>query len=161
MGSIEGANAALVHEYLSWMRDTRDRAPSSVYDYGSRLQRFLTALGPTPLAALTPEQIEEWLGSPRARTGGRKASPATRAKELAIVRSLFRYLCARRHVEHDPSLLVHGPKVRNVHPKPIRPELWAAVWSHPSLDDEARVVLGLRFFVGLSVRLTAGRPPYC
>ena len=148
--SIEEQNAELVTEYLHWQRDVRGRQPSSVYDYATRLERLLAHLGQTPLGAARLEQLESWITRVRGgRAHGTIGAPASRAKDVAVTRSLYSYLHARGLIERNPTVLLLAPAVHNRNPKPVPEDVWARVWFSNHLPDEARVVLGLGFFVGL------------
>ncbi len=149
-GSIEEQNATLVTEYLHWQRDVRGRQPSSVYDYATRLERLLAHLGQTPLGAARLEQLESWITRTRGgRAHGTIGAPASRAKDVAVTRSLYSYLHARELVDRNPTTLLLAPTVHNRNPKPVAVDVWRSVWFSDELPDEARVVLGLGFFVGL------------
>lgn len=148
--SIEDQNAELVTEYLTWQRDVRGRQPSSVYDYATRLERLLAHLGQTPLGAVRLEQLESWITRVRGgRAHGTIGAPASRAKDVAVTRSLYSYLHARGLIDRNPTTLLHAPAVHNRNPKPVPEDVWRQVWFSSELPDVARVVLGLGFFVGL------------
>jgi integrase/recombinase XerC len=140
----------MVRAYLRWQQDQRDRSANTVYDYAHRLASLLTWLDCTPFEAVTLEQFETWVQRPRGGNAlGRQGAPATKAKDVAVVRSLFDYLEGHRVVSINPARMLHGPKVHNVLPRPVPEETWVQVWSHPSLTEEAKVVYGLGFFCGL------------
>ncbi len=145
-------NEVLLHEFIRWQRDTRGRQPSSVYDYASRLGRFVEYIEGTPLDRVGVEHMEQWVARPRRQRKGRTTEgglPATRVKDIALLRSMFGYLKARGYIDSDPTVLLGGPTVRNSKPHPVDPQKWESLWANPSLTDQARVVLGLGFFVGL------------
>jgi integrase/recombinase XerC len=140
----------LVREFLTWQQDVRGRQASSVYDYATRLQRLLLHLGRTPLGEARLEQLESWITRIRGgRAHGTIGAPASRAKDVAVTRSLFAYLHARGLVERNPATLLLAPTVHNRNPKPVPEDVWRQLWFSECLSDDARVVLGLGFFVGL------------
>jgi site-specific recombinase XerD len=141
-------NAALVRAYLDWQQNQRGRSPRTVYDYAHRLASLLDWLGYTPLEAATLEQFEGWVQRTRGGNAiGSAGRPATKAKDVAVVRSLYSYLEGHRLIALNPSKNLHGPTVHNVQPRPVPEDTWAYLW--PKLPDEARVVYGLGFYVGL------------
>jgi integrase len=137
-------------DYLTWQRDVRGRRQTSLYDYMTRLQRFLDALGPVPLEAARIEHLESWVTRVRGgRAGGTIGKPASRAKDAAVLSSFFKYLHSRGHIVRNPAELLVTAAVHNENPKPVPMETWRRVWECDRLPDDARVVLGLGFFVGL------------
>lgn len=147
---IEEANAELVRAFLDYQRDTRGRQPSSVYDYATRLNRLLLHVGKTPLGSVSLKQLESWVNRIRGgRAGGTIGAPASRAKDATVIRSLYGYLHSRDMIERNPAALLHAPAIHNVNPKPVPTDLWERVWTSTALPEDARVVLGLGYYVGL------------
>lgn len=144
------ANRELVEQFLVWMRDDKGCQPASVYDYASRLERFLDFAGPLPLNNVKVDVLRAWVNRPKGgRAHGTIGKPATRSKDVAVLRSLFNYLHASELVERNPTVLLVAPKVHNRNPKPIPEDVWIRLWNSSAITDEARVVLGLGFFIGL------------
>ena len=144
------ANRELVEQFLVWMRDDKGCQPASVYDYASRLERFLDFAGPLPLNNVKVGVLRAWVNRPKSgRAHGTIGKPATRSKDVAVLRSLFNYLHASELVERNPTVLLVAPKVHNRNPKPIPEDIWIRLWNSSTLTSDARVVLGLGFFVGL------------
>lgn len=152
VGSCSGRGAELAREFLRWQRDQRRRTPATVYAYQRVLGSLLDAIGGTSLDAVTVVQLERWLDRPRpGRAHGNVGAAATIAREVALVRTFYKWLFARGHVERNPTAMLVAPTVRNTHPKPLSDEVWRALWFAP-LDDVERVFLGLGFFCGLRRR---------
>lgn len=148
--TTEQANRELVEQLLVWMRDDRGCRPASVYDYASRLERFLDFAGPLLLNNVKVDVLRAWVNRPKGgRAHGTIGKPATRAKDVAVLRSLFNYLHASELVERNPTVLLVAPKVHNRNPKPIPEDVWMKLWNSSALTDEGRAVLGLGFFIGL------------
>lgn len=146
-------NPPMVSEFLTWQRESRGRTSSTVYNYGSVLAAWLDWLGDTPLGHADVGDMEAWVKRPRdGRAMGNMAAPATRAKYVAILRSLYKYLHARGYVTENPALLLHTPTVHNRQPKAIADPVWMSLWPSDMLDVYERVALGLGFFVGLRRR---------
>lgn len=147
---VRQRNEALVRAFLDWQQNQRGRSPRTVYDYAHRLASLLDWLGFTPLDAATLQQFESW--TQRKRSGnalGGVGRASTQAKDVAVVRSLYNYLEGHRLIALNPTKNLHGPAVHNIAPRPVPEETWAWLWANEQLSDEARVVLGLGFFVGL------------
>lgn len=155
-------NEQLVRRYMTWQRDVRNRQPSSLHDYASRLGRFLIAVGDRPLDGVTTEFLEKWVNRPRRPRSGRTgmAAPSTRAKDVSVLKSLYSYLLARKLIASDPTTLLVAPQFHNEAPNPIAETVWADVWNDSRLPDDARVVLGLGFFVGLRRHEITGLAPW-
>jgi len=140
----------VAREYLSWQRHTRRRTALTVYQYAGKLESFLGFVDHESLDAVSTEQIEQWLARPRRRGGkGQPAAAATIAKEVSLLRGLYRFAVARGWCQQNPTALLYVPTVRNENPRPVTDEAWQHLWQWPSLGDEARVVLGLGYFCGL------------
>jgi site-specific recombinase XerD len=155
----ENLHAKEVRDYLNWLEHTRGRTHATVHSYRRVIDVWLQQLGPRPLEAVTPAEIERFLH--RRRTGrahGAPAAPSTQARDAAALRGFYGYLVARNQLRRNPTLLVCTPPIRNVQPKAIGDQLWALLWEN-SREHEG-VVLGLGFFAGLRreeiVRLTVG-----
>ena len=148
-------NAEMARDYLEWQR-RRNRARETMFIYTDVVQKFLRWIGDTPLAAVPIGTVEAFIERPRLRRRPEHArgqvligSPATRKRDVTILRTLYRYLTDRGHISHNPALLLTSPTVHNIEPKAIPDETWVAVWHSKKLDDAERLVLGLGYFCGL------------
>jgi integrase len=155
MSDVRHRNPDMAREYLAW-RHRRNRARETMFIYTDVIQKLLVWIGDTPLAAVSTTSLEDFIERPRVRrrpehVRGQKiiGSPATRKRDVTIVRGLYKYLTERARIGVNPALLLASPTVHNVQPKAIDDDLWRAVWCHPQLDDTERVALGLGFFCGL------------
>lgn len=149
-------NVAHAAEYLDWQRK-RNRSRETLFIYTDVLNKLLSWIGDTPLATVSPRMLEGFIDRPRARrrpghpTNGQmiEGSPATRRRDITIVRSFYKYLTERGYLASNPALLLVPPQVHNVAPKAIDDATWRAVWCHKGLDPTERLVLGLGFYCGL------------
>jgi integrase/recombinase XerD len=154
--TIPARNAAFAAEYLEWQRK-RNRSRETLVAYTDVLNKLLVWLGETPLATASTRQLEGFVERPRARrrpghpTNGKmiEGSPATRRRDITVIRSFYKYLTERGYLAVNPALLLVPPTVNNVAPKAIDDNVWRAVWCHPRLTETERVVLALGFFCGL------------
>ena len=139
----------LVIQYLRWMREVRNRTDATVNTYGVTLQSWVDWRHNGILTA-TQRDMERWVMRPRPRRGhGNCGAPATRKKDIAVLRSFYRWLVASGELTADPTLGLHGPTVHNILPKPVDDAVWHKVWNSLKLTDDERVFLGLGYFAGL------------
>jgi site-specific recombinase XerD len=131
------------------MRDVRNRTDATVNTYGVTLQSWVNWRHSGILTA-TQRDMERWVQRPRPRRGhGNVGAPATRKKDIAVLRSFYRWLVASGDLTVDPTLGLHGPTVHNILPKPVDDDVWHKVWTSLKLTDDERVFLGLGYFAGL------------
>lgn len=142
-------NESMVNEWLEWLEHTANRAPSTVLNYAGVALSFLRdCVGDRLLDSVTEADVEAWLLRPRRqRALGKVAAPATRARNVAILKSMFRWLHARGYVERDLGALLIAPKVANRQPKAIPDGLWLQALT--DVDDQMLLTLGLGFWLGL------------
>lgn len=152
---IQTRNAAFAVEYLEWQRK-RNRTRETLFIYTDVLNKLTVWLGETPLATANVSMLEGFVNRPRKRRRPHHAtgqmiegSPATRRRDMTIIRSFYKYLVERGYIAVNPALLLAPPEVHNIAPKAIEDDTWRAVWCHRSLDPTERLVLGLGFFCGL------------
>lgn len=139
-----------IYEYLRWQREVRRRKPETLYAYEGVLQKWLEWLGDVPLNEATAQDVEAFSNRPRTLRKGRvggQGSPATVARDVTIVSSLYDYLAARYGIR-NPAALAGRPTVHNRSPRPISDEQWLALWRLPDLDVFERGALGLMFLCG-------------
>lgn len=141
----------LVLQFLEHQLHVRNRQPTTVNTYAHGLQSWLRWPHGGLLVA-THHEMEAWVLRPRVRRAhGRQGAAATRKKDVAILRTFYRWCIAQGLLTSDPTLNLHAPTVHNVLPKPVPEPLWHQVWlkadSQVSIPD--RVMLGLGYFVGL------------
>lgn len=156
-------NDQLVIEFLEWSEQVRHRASRTISTYGESLASWVAFMGTADLMAADVSQMEAWVTRPRkGRAGGLVGSEATQRKDVAVLRSFYKWCWERDLTRVDLAKALHGPKVRNINPRPIPDEHWRALWgTRVNLDDSSVVALGLGFFCGLRrheiLGLTAGQ----
>lgn len=135
--------------WLDWLR-AHGRAPLTVYQYGAKLDELLAFLDGKPLSDVRLDDLEAWVARPRrGRGGGGLGTDATRAKDVIVVRGLWKWAVAHGRLVYNPTLDLEMPKVRNEAPRAVPEKLWSQFWSSPMLTEVERVVYGLQFFGGL------------
>jgi integrase/recombinase XerC len=110
--------------FLDWMEKERRASPHTLQAYGADLADllgFLTRhLGGEPdlkaLAALRPADLRAFLAA-RAEAG---AGNATRARQLAAVRSFMRFLARRHGISPDAIAGLRGPRLKPPAPRALR-----------------------------------------
>ncbi|MBV9749627.1 MAG: tyrosine recombinase XerC [Acetobacteraceae bacterium] len=111
--------------YLAWLGTERRASPLTVEAYGHDLAGFLGFLtghlGAEPdvaaLAGLSQADLRAWLAASAAAGAGN----ATRARRLAAVRGLFRYLTRRHGIANPAPTLLSTPRVRPPAPRALSP----------------------------------------
>ena len=98
--------------YLEQLRVERDCSAHTLRNYSSDLKQFRKFLqaqsdGEPPLEKLTHLDIRSFLGELYAA----RLKSASIARKLAVLRSLFRFLCREGLLEDNPARLVSSPKL--------------------------------------------------
>jgi integrase/recombinase XerC len=109
--------------FLAWLANERHVSPATVAAYGADLADLLNFLshhvGEEPtlntLATLRPSDLRAWLAA--CHEAG--LSPATRARRVAALRGLFRYLARRHACENHSIRALATPKVVRPNPRPL------------------------------------------
>ena len=120
-----------VAQFLDWMALERDASPLTVKAYREDLAAFLgfltRHLGAEPALAdldrLSLADLRAWLAA-EAATG---TTNATRARHLAAVRSLFRYLARHHGIANPAPGLLGTPRARPPVPRALTPAQAVAV----------------------------------
>ncbi|MBA2413165.1 MAG: tyrosine-type recombinase/integrase [Burkholderiaceae bacterium] len=145
------ANDRQACEWLTWLTNQKGRTPETATNYARVLARFLDdVVCARPLAVVSVPEVEEWVMRDRRKRGARDGgpgSPATRARDLTVIKAFYGWLSARGHVHRDLGALLVAPKISNRQPKPVPDDVWCEVY--PQLAPTAQVTMGLMFFAGL------------
>lgn len=112
-----------IDKWQRWLVTEKGASPATIRAYGIDLAAFLDFItgyrerkpGLNDLSALTLSELRAWL-SDRARDG---ATAATRARAIAGVRNLFRWL-DRQGIAHNPHIgALRAPKLKPPIPRPL------------------------------------------
>lgn len=150
MANYTGQNAALLDEFLEYLRDLNKR-PSTIYCYDRSLSSLVAHVGGVSLASVSADVLRGWVNAPSVKPGfeGMETSATTRKRKISEVRSFFKWLQTRKKiVVENPSLELDYPEVPKHLPRPVPVDQWRALWAS-DLDDSLRVALGLSYFCGL------------
>ena len=112
-----------VAAFLEWLATARQASPLTVQAYGRDLNAFLGFLTDhlggelwlTDLGRLTLADLRAWL----AHEAGRGTVNATRARHLAAVRSLFRFLARHRGIINPAPGLLQTPRAHAPIPRAL------------------------------------------
>jgi len=103
-----------VADFLTYLERGRRASPHTVRAYTTDLRQLLTHLDGTGVrdpVAVTHRHLRAFL----AHLAERGVGPRSRARKLASIRSLFRFLVREGRLEANPARLVNAPRV----PKPL------------------------------------------
>lgn len=100
----------LIDDFLTYAERDRNRSPHTLARYRAVLGQLAHYADPS---TATAEQVEQWWASRY------DAAPATRANELACLRSFYRWAARFDHRADDPTRRLDPPKVPNAVPRPI------------------------------------------
>src|SRR4051794_34340764 len=119
VSTVTLANAGMIREFLEYQQ-RRNRTADTLTCYHDCLSKFLGWMGDTPLAAASVAKLEGFVDRPRVRRrpdhppGARvMGPPATRRRDVTIIRSLYKYLGERGRIGVNPALLLIAPTVAN------------------------------------------------
>jgi integrase/recombinase XerD len=106
-----------VEEWLSWLATERGRSPATLAAYRRDVRRWWAWLHDrrSPLEAADEQLIEAFVGHLR----GQGLAPATVARAVVAVRSLYRFLADEGRLPADPGADVASPRVAAGLPKAL------------------------------------------
>ncbi len=140
-------------EFLSYLAVERGRSHNSITSYRRdllRYERFVKTKDLT-LFEVRPEVIEEYL----ADLSRGHLAPSSRARALAAVRGLHRFLADERGATSDPTADIAGPRVPSGVPKALSEDEVRALLSSPMGDDAIarrdRAILELLYATGMRI----------
>lgn len=107
--------ADAIEELVLHLRAERNVSPHTLRAYRADLEQLARRLGPaTPVDAVTTDDVRRFLAGLHSQR-----HPATLARKLAAIRSLFRFLASRDRVAVDPTLGIRAPRQRRRLPHPL------------------------------------------
>lgn len=136
----------MIDDFLTWAERDRTRSPHTIRRY----RRVLTTLGFDPTTA-TREQIEAWWATRY------DAAPATRANDLACLRSFYKWTTRFGHRDDDPTRRLDFPKVPIKQPRPAgKSDLERLLGDLTAGHPDLRRAFALGAYGGLRVSEAAG-----
>ena len=138
---------AIVSAWLEWMAESRGASTITVANYRGGMRSYLReCVGDRPLGSVSTDDIEAWLL--RVRSNGRVGSPATRARDVAMLKAFHRWAFSRGLVGSDLGVLLVTPTVHNRQPKPLPDDVFASAWAQVD-SPELGLMVALGYWVGL------------
>ncbi len=127
----------------------RGRTSSTLEQYEGVLARWVSeVVQARSLDAIEPAECHVWarrVRTNRARDG--HAEPATIRRNVAVLKSLYKYLTARGVVAQDLGHLLYAPTQRHKQPTTIGDEAW--IHAYVSSEPMHQLLLGMGMFLGL------------
>lgn len=142
------SNGLLLRDFLVWLKFSKGVTPRTLYSYRRVLQALLLFVGSRELADVSTETLQGWVVLPRHKRAGKQPAAATIQRDVAVLRTFFRWCVHSGVLVHSPAELLVAPPIKGRKPKPVSDAVWRKVWESP-LSDGERVFLGLGFFAGL------------
>jgi site-specific recombinase XerD len=144
----ERNNAELARDWIAHLASRR-LGGNTLYTYESTLGALVRFSGKRSVCTLSASDLSGFLARPRqGRAKGQSGRAATLAREASILRGFYSWLVGLGLVQSDPTGALVPARVANVLPKAIDDRVWLQLWQS-DLADDARVVLGLGYMVGL------------
>ncbi len=162
-----GSNAALLRDYLLYLRVEKGLRPLTCEAYGRDLTTFAEYLEGTHAVLETAQQREVSGFVEHLRL--HQIEPRTVARKLSCLRGFYKWLLLEKRIRHDPTVNVESPKAWKVLPKALAESevsemLETATVTATGVAGDAvalrdRAILELLYAGGLRVsELTALRP---
>lgn len=136
----------VVARYIRWKRSEWGARPDTIREYEATLAALCLAHADLELRDFEPpigyERLAEWIDE---RWGLR--APATRAKQISIIRDFFRWAVRHGHMVGDPT-------TRLTRPRPVDPE--RRMFSEADCEQIIRSCTRLRDLIAVSLILSFG-----
>ncbi len=143
--------------FLAYLARVRSASPKTIESYGRDLRQFdafVAARGKT-LQNAKHLDVRAFLASAHAAT-----QPATRARKLASLRSLYRWMCREGRMPSNPARLVSSPRLPKSLPHAVPVDDLFALLETPARETPAglrdRAILEVLYGGGLRVSELCG-----
>ncbi|HEB73432.1 MAG TPA: site-specific tyrosine recombinase XerD [Nitrospirae bacterium] len=124
----------LLNEFVTYLAVEKNRSPNTIEAYRRDGKRFLKIVNyktPQTLNALKPKDITEYMKKLRASG----LSSVSSARNLAVVKSLYRFLIAEGLVTANPAETVEAPRLWRRIPGVMSTEEVESLLGAPSLEN--------------------------
>jgi integrase/recombinase XerD len=128
-----------VEAFIAWAQNDRNRSPHTISRYRATLAQL-----DDPLNA-DLDTIQAWWDTRL------EQAPATRANELACLRTFFRWATKFDHRDDDPTRRLDAPKVPNRIPRPIGEADLAKLFRVTEDTPDLRRAIALGAYAGMRV----------
>lgn len=153
MSTAESPLAALIREYLDYLRYEKRYSPLTVGGRAHDLAQFAdycARAGFADVAALTTHQLRAYI-SAQHRQG---LQPVTLHRHLSSLRGLFGHLVRQQRLQANPAVAVRAPKVQRHLPGVITADALNTALDQPPVGDmEARNHTIIELFYSAGLRL--------
>jgi integrase/recombinase XerD len=146
----------LVGDFLAFLELERGLSRNTLLAYRSDLDQFGAYLerGPVNVLEATPDDLAGFFDLlARGGAGQAPAAPATLARKVACLRSLYRYLRREGLIARDPAAELRGPRASRRLPNVLTRQDVARLLAEPRGDDPLalrdRAILELMYACGL------------
>ena len=110
-----------LRDWTTYLRDERGYSPNTLRAYVANLSGLSSFLGDRgqTLQTATLTDLRAWLSAARiqGRPQGRTLAPSTMARNVAAVRSFYRWMIRQRHIESSPAARLKNPKIPRKTPR--------------------------------------------
>jgi tyrosine recombinase XerD len=130
-----------IHQFINYLKVERNYSQHTVDSYNRDLSDFMKFLSDENKNSPSIESIDHLsIRSYLADLQSRQLSRTTVVRRLSSIRSFFKYLCKRGHLESDPTSTLSSPKVQRKLPNFLEVAEIEALLSAPDKED----IIGLR-----------------
>ena len=152
-------NPSLVQQFVDYLRHERHFSPYTARCYGADLRQYCEHLAGQGDSSGVDQQLRgiDTVGIRGflSHLDGFGYSPATTARKIATLRSFYRWMQKRGHMQTNPMLLIRTPKQTKRLPKAINVEqvekLLAAPDNRDTLGARDRAILETLYSTGVRV----------
>ena len=111
------SNAALVREYLLYLRVEKGLRPLTLDAYGRDLEMFAEHLEGTHAVLETAQQAE--VAGFMEHLHRHQIEPRSVARKLSCLRGFYKWLLLDKRIKHDPTVNIESPRAWKVLPKAL------------------------------------------
>lgn len=135
--------------FLDWHKNVRRSSQETLKAYRHVIGHWatwMTVQAHTDVLRASRSDMEVFCRRPT-RAGGER-SPRSQRREVAVLRSFYRWAAAEGLTAHNLAGNLSAPKIRAQEPKPIPDDVWTQTWCR-DMAPLMRVMLGLGYYCGL------------
>jgi integrase/recombinase XerC len=107
---LDSVGGGLVDLFLSWLLDGRGFSSATVATYRAAIVDFLRSTKISDFRNVSPQTIDRYL----TRSALRGLMPNTRRTRFNALKTFFKFLASRGHIETDPTAIARGPGAKTI-----------------------------------------------
>lgn len=147
----------MYHEFLDYLKASKDASPHTLRNYGIDLEDFKQFLGKEDaLDAIDRKRLRGYL----ADLAAREKSKPTIARKLSTLRTFFKYLYTHKVISHNPAEDLENPRLEKKIPTFLTYEQVERLFNLPEIETvlgfRDRTLMELLYSSGLRVSEIAG-----